>query len=69
MENENKNEILTIPRIMELYGLSRKKTTELLNMPGCPILPRHKGQHFLIYRPAFEKWLMRENIALQRVKK
>lgn len=57
---DNNTTILTIPDIMQLYGLSREKVTELLNTPGCPILPRRKGQKFLISKDAWERWIARE---------
>ena len=57
--DDDAKKILTIPDIMKMYGLSRKKVTELLNMPGCPILPRRKHQPFLISKVAWDKWIQR----------
>lgn len=59
MENETKK-VLTIQDIMKEYGLSRRKVTELLTTKGCPVLPRTRGQKYLIYKDAWEKWLARE---------
>jgi len=49
--------IITITEAMELTGLSRKKITALLNVKGCPLLPRQKGQTYQIPRERFMEWV------------
>lgn len=50
-------EILRIEDVMKIVGCGKKYATQLLTTPGCPVLPRTKGQKFLIEREAFETWL------------
>lgn len=50
-------ELIGIKEVTELYGLSRKKATRLLNTKGCPVLPRDSGEPYLIVKDEFEKWL------------
>ena len=49
--------IITIDEAMALTGLSRKKITALLNIKGCPLLPRQKGQTYQIPRERFIEWV------------
>lgn len=49
--------IVGIEEIMQETGLSRKYLTSLLNMKGCPVLPRKKGQHYRILKGPFMEWL------------
>lgn len=50
-------EIIGIRDIQELYGLSKKEATRLLNVKGCPVLPRAPGGPYRIIKDEFEKWL------------
>lgn len=49
--------IIGLKDIMELYGLSRKQATRLLNTKGCPVLPRRDGDNYRIVQEEFETWL------------
>lgn len=49
--------IIGINDVMQLYGFSRKEATRLLNMKGCPVLPRGSGQPYRIVKEEFEQWL------------
>ena len=42
--------------VMELLGVGEKTATHILNMEGCPVLPRKKGQKFRVPKTAFLKW-------------
>ena len=50
-------EIIGIKEVIELYGFSRKEATRLLNIKGCPVLPRESGQPYRIVKDEFESWL------------
>lgn len=50
-------EIIGMNEILLLYGFSRKEATRLLNIRGCPVLPRESGQPYRIVRDEFEQWL------------
>lgn len=50
-------ELLTISDVMKELGIGRKQATKILNLPGCPKIPRVKGQQFLVPRQAFYTWL------------
>lgn len=50
-------EIIGMGDILELYGLSRKEATRLLNIRGCPVLPREEGQPYRVVKEEFEQWL------------
>lgn len=49
--------IIGIVDVMRLYGFSRKEATRLLNIKGCPVLPRESGQPYRIIKEEFEIWL------------
>lgn len=49
-------ELIGLKEVMEMLHVSRKEATHILNMPGCPILPRHKGQRFRVRKEAFINW-------------
>lgn len=49
--------IIGLKDVMELYGLSRKQATRLLNTKGCPLLPREDGMNYRIVKEEFEQWL------------
>lgn len=50
-------EIIGIKEVTGLYGFSRKEATRLLNIRGCPVLPRESGQPYRIVKDEFEQWL------------
>ena len=54
--NDESLELIGINEVMEMLHISRKMATHILNMPGCPILPRHKGQTFRVRKQAFIEW-------------
>lgn len=49
--------IISLPEIMELYGLSRKEVTRLVRTKGCPVLPRVDGAPYKVVKDEFEQWL------------
>jgi hypothetical protein len=50
-------ELLGLRDVAALLHISEKAATKLLNRPGCPILPRTKGESYLIMRDALIRWL------------
>lgn len=56
-------ELIGVKEVMELLGVSKKYATHILNMPGCPVLPREKGQKFRVPKTAFIEWWEGENYA------
>lgn len=50
-------QIIGLKDIMGLYGFSRKEATRLLNMRGCPVLPRESGMPYRVIQEEFERWL------------
>lgn len=49
--------ILNTKKIMDLYGLSRAETYEILRSRGCPILRGGDGKKYLIEKGAFEDFI------------
>ena len=49
-------ELIGVKEIMELLGISRAFATHILHLPGCPVLPRHKGQTFRVPKDEFVRW-------------
>lgn len=49
--------IIGMREIMELYGFTRKEATRLLNIKGCPVLPRDKNAPYRVIKDEFEQWL------------
>nr|DAH12849.1 MAG TPA: Pyocin activator protein PrtN [Caudoviricetes sp.] len=49
--------IIGMNEIIELYNITRKQATRLLNMKGCPILPRNAGEPYRVIKDEFEAWL------------
>lgn len=45
-----------VKEIMEYTGMSRKAVIRMLNIAGCPKLPRSKGQTFRVPKVAFINW-------------
>ncbi len=50
-------EIISLEDVMQLLNVSRKEATRILNMPGCPKLPRTKGQRFRVIKGPFLDWI------------
>ncbi|MBR6451395.1 MAG: hypothetical protein IKS87_01700 [Lachnospiraceae bacterium] len=50
-------EIIGTEEVMQLLNVSRKEATRILNLPGCPILPRTKWQHFRVVKEPFLAWI------------
>ena len=50
-------QIWSIRDVMEYLGVSRKAATAILNTKGCPVVPRMKGQKYLVFRDAFLEWV------------
>ncbi len=43
--------------IMAYTKLGRKSATALINMKGCPLIKRHKGQRYMVVAKSFKIWL------------
>lgn len=50
-------ELMGLEDIMKLTGLGRKAVTHLLNMPGCPTLPRVKKAPYYVPKESFIEWM------------
>lgn len=50
-------QIITLTDVMNLYGFSRKEATKLVNVKGCPVLPRVDGAPYRLIKDEFESWL------------
>lgn len=50
-------ELLKIEDIMQLLGVGRDAATAIVNLPGCPCLPRKKGGTYRIPKDAFLAWI------------
>lgn len=51
-------ELLGLRDVAALLHISEKAATKLLNRPGCPTLPRVKGESYLVMKDALIKWMM-----------
>ena len=49
-------ELIGLKDVAEMLGVSEKLATHILNMDGCPVLPRKKGEKFRVPKTAFIKW-------------
>ena len=54
---ETKLRIIGMHDICEMYNLTRKEATKLLNTKGCPLLPRVFGAPYKTVQDEFENWL------------
>lgn len=54
--------IIGIKEIMMLYGFSRKQATKMLNMKGCPVLPREDGENYRVIKDEFERWMRNRRV-------
>ena len=50
-------QIITLTDVMNLYGFSRKEATKLVNVKGCPVLPRVDRAPYRLIKDEFERWL------------
>ena len=50
-------ELIGLNEVAELLGVNVKTATKILNMPGCPLLPRSKGEQYRIVKEALVRWL------------
>lgn len=50
-------DIIGIKEVMDMLGISRQAATRILNLPGCPVLPRSKNQIFRVLKQPFLEWL------------
>lgn len=51
-------ELLGLREVAALLHISEKAATKLLNKPGAPIIPRTKGECYLVMKEALIKWMM-----------
>lgn len=49
-------EIIGLKEVMEMLGVGKKLATHILNIPGCPVLPRKKNEKFRVPKAAFIEW-------------
>lgn len=50
-------ELITLSEVAALLGVSKKEATRILNLPGCPVLPREKNGRFRVPKEAFMRWI------------
>lgn len=50
-------QIIGIKEIVELYKIPSKEAYKLLNVKGCPVLPRSPGESYRVIQDEFEAWL------------
>lgn len=50
-------ELIGLREVTELLQCSRKEATRILNLPGCPVLPRCKKGRFRVPKEAFLAWI------------
>lgn len=50
-------ELMSLRDVADWLQISEKRATKILQMPGCPILPRAKGDSYLVVKEALERWL------------
>lgn len=43
--------------IAEHLGVTERRATRILQKPGCPVLPRVKGEGYLVVKEALDRWL------------
>lgn len=49
--------IIGLKEVMNKLQISYKEATRIVNLDGCPVLPRSKGQTFRIPEEAFDAWV------------
>jgi len=50
-------ELIGLKEVTELLQISRKEATRILNLPGCPTLPRCRKGQFRVPKEALIRWL------------
>lgn len=50
-------EILGVKEIQKLYKFNKDEVYKLLNIKGCPVLPREGHAPYRVIKDEFEKWL------------
>lgn len=53
--------ILNVKAIIDLYGLTKADTYEILRSRGCPLIKGGNGKKYLIEKSAFEDFIRRRN--------
>ena len=48
--------VLGVKDVAKKLNVSYKEATRIVNLPGCPVLPRSKWQTFRIPEEAFDAW-------------
>lgn len=56
MSSSDSLELIGLKDVMEMLHVGEKVATHILNMPGCPTLPRRKGQKYRVRKEAFINW-------------
>ena len=56
--NNNTIRLLGVSDVMSIYGIGRKKATELMVKSGT-MIPRTKGQRLLVHTASFDAWMSR----------
>ncbi len=49
--------IIGLKEVAKKLEVSYKEATRICSLPGCPKLPRGKGQTYRIPEEAFDKWV------------
>lgn len=50
-------ELIGLKEVAEMLNMNEKTATKILQMPGCPTLPRAKGDSYLVVKEALARWL------------
>ena len=50
-------ELIGLKEVAQLLQISRREATRILNLPGCPTLPRCKKGRFRVPKEAFLAWM------------
>lgn len=50
-------QIIGVEEMIQLYGFGRDELYNLLQMKGCPVLPRQRHAPYKVIKDEFEKWL------------
>ena len=50
-------ELIGLNEVVDLLGVNEKTAKKILNLPGCPLLPRGKNESYRIVKEALIRWL------------
>ena len=50
-------QLMSLRDVADWLQISEKRATKILQMPGCPTLPRVKGESYLVVKEALAQWL------------